>query len=91
MPQLPKHFSRKELPFNQQMNSFWKENGFIIIDNFYSSKECEKLRKRTKKLVENFDYSSHKTIVNSKQKQHAKDKYFLETGDKIRFFLMIFV
>jgi len=30
----PKHFSRKELPFNQQMKLFWEENGFLIIDDF---------------------------------------------------------
>ena len=65
MALIPKHYSKSDLPFSGEMKYFWKENGFIIIDNFYSSKECEKLRKRTKKLVENFDYSSHKTIVNS--------------------------
>ena len=65
---LPKHFSRDNLPFNEEMLSFWNENGFIIIDNFYTNNECDKLRKRTEELVDNFDYSSHKTIINSKDK-----------------------
>ena len=25
----PKHYSRKDLPFNEEMKSFWNENGFI--------------------------------------------------------------
>ena len=83
---IPKHYSRNDLPISGEMKSFWNENGFIIIDNFYSHNECDKLRVRTEKLVKNFDYSIHKTIVISKEKQHANDTYFLESGDKISFF-----
>ncbi len=83
---IPRHFSRKDLPFNSEMKSFWNENGFIIIDNFYSYNECDKLRSRTLELVKEFDYSSHKTIINSKKKEHANNSYFLGSGDKIRFF-----
>ena len=36
------------------MKSFWDINGFIIIENFYSHNECDKLRKRTKELVKKF-------------------------------------
>ena len=43
----PKHFSKKDLPFNEEMITFWNKNGFIIIDNFYSENECDKLRART--------------------------------------------
>ena len=84
---IPKHYSRNDLPFDEEMKSFWNENGFIIIDNFYKENECDKLRFRTKELVKNFDYSLHKTIVNSKDQEHAKNTYFIESGDKIRFFL----
>jgi phytanoyl-CoA hydroxylase len=82
----PKHFSRKNLPFNDEMKFFWKQNGFIIIDNFYTENECDKLRERTVKIVRNFDYSNHKTIINSKEKEHANDSYCLGTSDKIRSF-----
>ena len=70
------------------MKSFWDINGFIIIENFYSHKECDKLRKRTKELVKKFDFSSHKTIINSSDKQHAINKYFLESGDKVKITVM---
>ena len=34
MPDLPKHFSRSNLPFNKEMKNSWEEQGFLIIDNF---------------------------------------------------------
>ena len=86
MFQLPKHFFRKELPFNQQMKSFWEENGFLIIDDFYSEDECNKLRKRANSLVKKFDPFTYKSVFNTKKQEKVDDKYFLESGDKIRFF-----
>ena len=35
---IPKHYSRNDLPFDEEMKNFWNENGFIIIDNFYNRK-----------------------------------------------------
>ena len=82
----PKHFSRKELPFNQQMKSFWEESGFLIIDDFYSENECNEVRKRADVLIKKFNPSSHRSVFNTKQQEHVDDNYFLESGDKIRFF-----
>ena len=86
MPHFPKHFSRKELPINQQMKSFWEENGFLIIDDFYSEEECNKLRNRADILVKRFDPFLYKSVFNTKKQEKVDDKYFLESGDKIRFF-----
>lgn len=81
-----KHFSKKDFPFNDEMNSYWNNNGFLIIDNFYTEKECDKLKIRANNLVKNFDETSHKTIFNSKNPKHADDEYFLNSSDKIGFF-----
>ena len=81
-----KYFFRKQLPFNKEMKFFWKKNGFIIINDFYSKEECDELRNRVKILVKNFDSSSNKSIFNTKKQKKVEDKYFLESGDKIRFF-----
>ena len=48
-------FSKNDLPFNNAMNSFWDKNGFIVIKDFYSASDCDKLRNRAKTLIENFD------------------------------------
>ena len=46
-------FSKNDLPFNNAMNSFWDKNGFIVIKDFYSASDCDKLRNRAKTLIEN--------------------------------------
>ena len=80
------YFNRSDLPFNSKMKSFWDKEGFLVIDNFYSNEECDNLKKRANYLVKNFDYKKNKSIFNTKKQQHVDDNYFLESGDKIRFF-----
>ena len=81
-------FSKNDLPFNDEMNSFWDKNGFIVIKDFYSASDCDKLRNRAKTLIENFDPNkkSFKSIFDTNNQKHSEDKYFLNSGDKIRFF-----
>ena len=86
MSNYPKHFKKKDLPFNNKMKTSWNEDGFLIIDNFYSINECDELISRANFLVHNFDYNKNKSIFNTKKQQHVDDSYFLESGDKIRFF-----
>ena len=68
------------------MKTFWNENGFLIIDNFYTLNECKSARIRANQLVKEFDPNTNRSIFNTKDQKHAEDKYFLESGDKIRFF-----
>jgi len=80
------YFNKNQLPFNIEMESFWKEFGFIVIENFYSDIECENLRKRAELLINDFNPNNIKSIFDTNKQKHAEDKYFLESGDKIRFF-----
>ena len=81
-----KKFNKKDLPFNNGLLSFWNEEGFIVIEQFYDSLECDNLRKRAKELVNDFDPSTVQSIFDTKKQQHAEDDYFLKSGDKIHFF-----
>ena len=38
-----KRFSRKDLPFNSMMKTFWNKKGFLIIDEFYTLDECKNI------------------------------------------------
>ena len=42
-----------------------------------------------KELVDNFDPSSIRSIFDTNNQKHAEDNYFLESGDKIRFFFEV--
>ena len=79
-------FSRKDLPINSKMKTFWNENGFLIINNFFTLNDCKFARLRANQLVKEFDPNTNRSIFNTKNQKHAEDKYFLESGDKIRFF-----
>ena len=79
-------FERSNLPFSSQMKNEWKKSGFLVIRNFYSNAECDKLRNAADRLVGDFDPESVKSIFDTKKQEHVEDKYFLESGDKIRFF-----
>ena len=81
-----KRFSRKDLPINSKMKTFWNENGFLIINNFYTLNDCKFARLRANQLVKEFDPNTNRSIFNTKNQKHAEDKYFLESGDKIHFF-----
>ena len=81
-----KKFNNKQLPFNDEMLSFWNEEGFLVIEQFYDSPECDSLRYRAKELINDFEHSSVRSIFDTNNQKHAEDDYFLESGDKIRFF-----
>ena len=79
-------FNRSHLPLSNKMKDSWHDNGFLIIENFYTNTECDKLIDRADFLVKNFDPGSIKSIFDTKNQEHVDDTYFLESGDKIRFF-----
>ena len=81
-----KRFDRIELPFTNSMDEEWNKNGFLVIENFYSNEECDNLRNKANLLVKDFDPKSIQSIFDTKKQEHVDDKYFLESGDKIRFF-----
>ena len=69
MALIPKHYSKSDLPFSGEMKYFWKENGFLIINDFYSEEECNKLRLRANTLVNKFNPYAHKSVFNTKKQE----------------------
>ena len=74
------------MPFSNEMKNSWDDNGFLVIENFYTNEECDKLTDRANFLVKNFDPENVKSIFDTKNQENVDDTYFLESGDKIRFF-----
>ena len=46
-----KKFNKKQLPLNDEMLSLWNEEGFLVIEQFYDSSECDNLKNRSKELI----------------------------------------
>lgn len=69
----------------QQKNAYQKD-GFLVIKNFIASDICELLIERANLLINNFDPGIAKTIFSANDQRHARNQYFLDSGDKIHFF-----
>ena len=79
-------FDKSNLPMTTDMIEFWKENGYLIIENFKTNEECDELIQRSKELIEEQDFNNQQSVFDTISQTHNDDNYFLESGDKIRFF-----
>jgi phytanoyl-CoA hydroxylase len=68
-----------------QLSSFARD-GFVVLPGFVSTDACARLRRRAGELVEAFDADEHRTVFSPSDQGHARNDYFLTSGDKIRFF-----
>ena len=80
------YFNKTELPLNKDMLNFWNDNGYLIIENFKTNEECDKLINRSKELIDEQEFNNQQSVFDTVTQSHNDDKYFLESGDKIRFF-----
>jgi phytanoyl-CoA hydroxylase len=64
----------------------YQRDGFLILEDFVDSHSCESLRARAAELVSEFDPGGTISIFSTAAQNHVRDDYFLESGDKIRFF-----
>ena len=64
----------------------YERDGFIVLEDFVSAAACDSLRARAEELVHNFDPKGLVSIFTTREQTRTSDDYFLESGDKIRFF-----
>ena len=79
-------FDKSNLPMSNEMLNFWNKNGYLIIENFKTGEECDSLIQRSKELIEEQDFFNQKSVFDTVNQSHNDDSYFLDSGDKIRFF-----
>jgi phytanoyl-CoA hydroxylase len=64
----------------------YNRDGFLVLENFVSAEACDRLRSRAEELVREFDPRGIISIFSTREQTRTSDDYFLESGDKIRFF-----
>ncbi|HKS29243.1 MAG TPA: phytanoyl-CoA dioxygenase family protein [Pyrinomonadaceae bacterium] len=64
----------------------YERDGFLILENFVSGEDCDRLRRRASQLIEAFDPAGSFSVFTTREQERRSDQYFLESGDKIRFF-----
>ena len=64
----------------------YERDGFLVLENFVDEGACDRLRARAEGLVRDFDPAGVVSIFSTHEQTRTSDDYFLESGDKIRFF-----
>ena len=64
----------------------YHQDGFLVLADFVAESACDSLRARAEELVQNFDPQGIVSIFSTREQNRLSDDYFLESGDKIRFF-----
>ena len=83
---IDKSFSPDELlKDNQCANNFYKDFGFLVIDNVFKSKECLEIKKRAEYLVKK-DKSKQTVGFSLKKNNHHSDANFLSSAYNINYF-----
>jgi phytanoyl-CoA hydroxylase len=65
----------------------YRRDGFLVVEGFAPAEACDGLRARMAELLHGFDPAEVRTVFDTKAQRHGQDAYFLESGDKVRFFL----
>ena len=64
----------------------FERDGFLVLPGFVPESECDALRARMAGLIAAFEPGEVATVFSTTRRSHAQDRYFLESGDQIRFF-----
>jgi len=85
------HIFKELKPVQQQdYKKFYEENGFLVIQDFVSEEQVKTLVNRANELTDEFfsdpEASKHVSIFTTKDQMRKSDEYFIDSGDKIRFF-----
>ena len=72
---------------SDEMLADFKDAGVLVLRDFASVDACDALRARAAKLVDAFDPEEVRSVFSTTEQTQLNDDYFIESGDKIRFFL----
>lgn len=68
------------------IQSEFQQNGYTVINNLFDAQQISDLRVAAMRIVDEFDANAHKSIFSTKDENIVRDRYFLDSGDKIRCF-----
>ena len=64
----------------------YARDGFLVLEDFLPSGDCDALQARAAELVAAFDPGPVRTVFSARDQSHARDRYFQDSGAAIRFF-----
>lgn len=85
--QLPVFSAPADGKLTNTMVKAYNETGVVILEGFVDIEACKRLRARANKLIDEFDPLAVRSVFSTTKQTQLDDRYFIESGDKIRFFL----
>ena len=70
-----------------EMLDAFKDAGVLVLCDFVSVDACNTLRDRAAELVDEFNPDDVRSVFSTTKQTQLDDNYFIDSGDKIRFFL----
>jgi len=64
----------------------WTEQGYLVIPGFVTPANIEELKQRMQELITSFEATEDYAIFSTKEQATKTTQYFLDSGDKIRYF-----
>ena len=74
------------MTLTSEQHAQYDRDGFLVMSDFADVASCDALRTRAEELVHDFDPSGIVSIFSTREQNRRSDDYFLNSGDKIRFF-----
>ena len=65
----------------------WERDGFLVLEDFVASERCDELKARAGELIAGFDPDEIQSVFSTHEQTRTSDDYFLDSGDKVRFFV----
>jgi phytanoyl-CoA hydroxylase len=75
-----------QMKLNSEQIAAYDRDGFLVLEDFVDQSACDSLRARAEELVRDFDLTGVVSIFSTHEQTRTSDDYFLESGDKLRFF-----
>ena len=69
------------------MLAAYRQAGVLVLEDFVSRDDCERLRAQALELVKTFDPDGLTSVFSTDDEEQLGDRWFIESGDKIRVFL----
>jgi len=86
MSSIPIYNAPQDGRITSEMVADFRDAGVLILENFVSTNACQELREHTVEMINAFDPSEVKHVFSAMEQTQLGDRYFEESGDKIRFF-----
>ena len=86
MNELPKYPAPAGGHLTKPMLADYEQVGVLILEDFVAPEQCAALRQHTLNLIDAFDPAEVKHVFSALEQSQLGDRYFEESGDKIRFF-----